>query len=51
MPHRVRKAAGDALKIGENPVAPLIMQAVESGSEELAVIHRKPGKRRDTEAA
>jgi hypothetical protein len=41
MPHRVREPAGDALEIGENPVAPLIMQAAEGGTEELAVIHRK----------
>ncbi len=41
MPHRVREPAGDALEVGENPVAPLVMQAVEGGTEELAVIHRK----------
>jgi hypothetical protein len=37
----MRKPAGDAFKVGENPVTPLIMQAVEGGAEELAVIHRK----------
>jgi hypothetical protein len=41
MPHRVREPACDPLEIGENPVAPLIMQAAEGGTEELAVIHRK----------
>src|SRR5438309_9424610 len=41
VPHRVREATGDALEIGENPVAPLVMQAVEGGTEELAIIHRK----------
>ncbi len=41
MPHGVRKPARDPLKVGENPVAPLVMQAVESGRKELAVIHRK----------
>jgi len=41
MPHRVREPARDPLEVGENPVAPLIMQAVEGGREEPAVIHRK----------
>ena len=41
VPHRVREPARDPLEIGENPVAPLVMQAVEGGTEELAVIHRK----------
>ena len=41
MPHRVREPARDPLEVGENPVAPLIMQAVEGGREEGAVIHRK----------
>src|SRR4029450_6919247 len=41
MPHRMREPAGDPLEVGENPVAPLIMQAVEGGREEAAVIHRK----------
>jgi hypothetical protein len=41
MPYRMGKAARDPFEIGENPIAPLIMQAVEGGTEELAVIHRK----------
>src|ERR1700716_3758691 len=41
MPHRMRETACDPLEIGENPVAPLVMQAVEGGTEELAVIQRK----------
>src|SRR6202035_5791423 len=52
MPGRVGKPAGDPLEVRENPVAPLVMQAVEGGAEELAVIHRKtwngsgrPGRR------
>src|ERR1700712_5919788 len=44
MPHRVREPAGDTLEIGENPVAPLIMQAAEGGREKLAVIHRQTWK-------
>jgi hypothetical protein len=41
MPYRVGKPAGDTFQIGENPIAPLVMQAVESGAEKLAVIHRE----------
>src|SRR6266436_272530 len=41
MPRRMREPAGDALEVGENPVAPLLMQAVKGDTEELAVIHRK----------
>jgi hypothetical protein len=41
MPDRVGKPARDPLEIGENPVTPLVMQAAEGGSKELAVIHRK----------
>jgi hypothetical protein len=37
----VGKPAGNSLEIGEHPVAPLIMKAVEGGREEFAVIHRK----------
>jgi hypothetical protein len=33
--------AGDPLEVGENPVAPLIMQAAEGTTKELAVIHCK----------
>jgi hypothetical protein len=40
----MRKPARDALEIGKNPVAPLIMQAIKGGTEEFAVIH---GKTRD----
>ena len=39
VPHRMRKPAGDPLEVGENPVAAFIMQAIEGGTEELAVIH------------
>src|SRR5258708_602797 len=53
MPHRMWKPPRDTLKIGKTPVTPLIMEAVEGGTEELAVIHRenlkrslKPGWRR-----
>jgi hypothetical protein len=41
MPNRMRESAGDPLEVGEDPIAPLIMQAVEGGREEPAVIHRK----------
>src|SRR6202000_967783 len=41
MPHRMREPAGDPLEIGENPVAPFIMQTAEGGTEKLTVIHRK----------
>jgi hypothetical protein len=37
----MRESAGNPLEVGENPIAPLIMQAVEGGREEPAVIHRK----------
>jgi hypothetical protein len=40
----MRESAGDSLEVGEDPVALLIMQAVEGGREEPVVIHRKkPG--------
>jgi len=39
----MREPAGDALEIGKNPVAPLVMQAVEGVLEKLAVILAKPG--------
>jgi hypothetical protein len=45
MPDRVREAARDPLEIGENPVAPFVMQAVEGGREEFAVIHHEDPKR------
>ena len=41
MPYGVRKTSRDALKIGKNPVTPLIVEAVEGGTEEFTVIHRK----------
>jgi len=41
MPHRVGKPARDSLEVGENPVSPLVMQAAEGVTEELAVIHGK----------
>lgn len=41
MPHRVGEATGNPLKIGENPVAALLMQAIEGTTEKLAIIHRK----------
>jgi hypothetical protein len=37
----MRKPAGKAFEVGEDAVAPLIMQTAEGGTEELAVIHRK----------
>src|ERR1700741_3946250 len=44
VPHRMREAASDPFQIGKNPVAPLVMHAVEGGLEKLAVIHRKTWK-------
>src|SRR6185437_3453771 len=44
MPHRMREAARNSLEIGENPVAPFVMQAAEGGTEELTVIHRNTCK-------
>ena len=41
VPERMREPAGDPFEVGENAVAPLVMQAVEGGTEEFAVIHRK----------
>ena len=41
VPDRMREAARDPLEVGENPVAPLVMQAAEGGGEEFAVIHHK----------
>jgi hypothetical protein len=37
----MRKSPRNALQIGENAVAPFIMQTVEGGAEELGVVHRK----------
>jgi hypothetical protein len=41
----VGKPARNPFEIGENPVAPLVMQAAEGGTEEPAVIHRKTWNR------
>jgi hypothetical protein len=37
----VWKPARDPFEVGKNPVAPLVMQAIEGGGEELTVIHRQ----------
>jgi hypothetical protein len=41
----MREAAGDPLEVGENAVAAFIMEAIEGGAEELAVIHDKTRRR------
>jgi hypothetical protein len=41
----VRKSSRDPLEVGENAVAPLVMQAVEGGTEKFAVIHHKTWNR------
>src|SRR5207244_9365266 len=41
VPDRMREPARDPLEIGKNPVAPLVMQAIEGVLEKLAVIHRQ----------
>ena len=41
VPERVREPARNALQIGENAVPPFLMQALECGTKELAVIHRE----------
>ena len=41
MPGSVREPARDPLEIGKDPIAPLVMQAIEGGTEELAVIHHE----------
>src|ERR1043166_8076925 len=51
VPDRMREPAGNALEIGKHPVAPLVMQAVESIVEKLAVIHRKPKDGTEAELA
>ena len=45
VPHRMREPAGDPLEVSEHAVAALVMQAVERGAEELAVIHDETCKR------
>src|SRR5258708_24788879 len=48
----MRESGGDPLEVGEDPVALLIMQAVEGGREEPVVIHRKkPGTKAGAGAA
>jgi len=37
----MREPARDPFEVGEHPVTPLVMQAVEGGTEKLAVIHRE----------
>jgi hypothetical protein len=37
----MRESAGNALEVGKDAVAPLVMKATKGGTEELAVIHRK----------
>src|SRR6202000_1703511 len=41
VPHRMREAACDPLEIGKHAIAAFVMEAVEGGTEELAVIHRQ----------
>ncbi len=41
VPDRMRETACDPFKVGKNAVAPLVMQAVEGGTEKFAVIHHK----------
>jgi hypothetical protein len=41
----LREAACDPFEVGENAVAPLVMQAVEGGTEKFAVIHHKTWNR------
>jgi hypothetical protein len=37
----MRKPARHAFQIGEHAIAPLSVEAIEGGIEELAVIHRQ----------
>src|SRR5262249_22185284 len=41
VPDGVREAAGDPFEVSEDAVASLVMQTIEGGTEELAVIHRR----------
>src|ERR1700682_4874442 len=41
VPHRMGKPPRDPFQIGENTITPLIMQAAEGVTEELAVIHHE----------
>src|SRR3954467_5576008 len=44
VPDRMREPARDPLKIGKNPIPPLLMQGTEGALEKLGVIHRKTWK-------
>jgi hypothetical protein len=37
----MREPPGDPFEVGEDAVAPLVMQSGEGGVEEFVVIHRK----------
>ncbi len=39
MPHRMRETAGDAFQIGKDSIPPFVVEAIEGGTEKLAVIH------------
>ena len=41
VPDRMREAAREPFEVGENPIAALVMEAVEGGREEFAVIHHE----------
>src|SRR3954452_6661097 len=41
VPERMREPAGNALEIGEHAVAPLGVETIKGGIEELGVIHRQ----------
>src|SRR4029077_16396098 len=41
VPDRMREAARHPFEVGENPIAPLVMEAVEGGGEKFAVIHHE----------
>jgi hypothetical protein len=47
----MRKAAGDTLKVGEDPIAPLVMQVGERVVEVGTVIHEFPFRARPEPAA
>ena len=42
MPDRVREAAGDALEIGKDPVAPFAAQPRERVGEKVIIVHDPP---------
>ena len=39
MPHRVREAAGDALEVGKDAVAPFALEARHRADEKVIIIH------------